>query len=357
MALSSDRARPRILLVTPPLLQPNTPYAAMPLLAGHLQAHGLTVAQADLSLELLLRLFSAERVRQVAAAIRARRRGACPPPGVRLFLRQAARQARIVEEVVVLPHLRKEKAMQATNNCLFQADHQPSAARKLRLSNRKGESIMFAKGHPWSVKVLACMISFSALTCFISLLCMADIDSSKQETFLTRYDTNLVQRAKLLLAYDELQKTAPCYPNIVTNWTPCFTSVVGGAVFNCLSDNGMNWGTEWSKIYGASFGEKRIGVHIIALNSAIRAHEYLVINMCDPSHGKPGRRCEVMSNENKIGFRCFQASYGDQYHYIEFIRNNLWLKIEGTGYDVEPLARDLDRQILELSQGCLGGRR
>ncbi|VGO14141.1 hypothetical protein PDESU_02700 [Pontiella desulfatans] len=52
----------KILLITPPLLQPNTPYAATPLLAAWLQSVGHDAVQADLSLQLLLRLFSREGV-------------------------------------------------------------------------------------------------------------------------------------------------------------------------------------------------------------------------------------------------------------------------------------------------------
>lgn len=97
----------RILLITPPLLQPNTPYPAMPLLAAFLQARGFDVAQADLSLELLLRLFSADGVRQVEAAIR-RRRGLRHTPSVRHFLRHAGRFAEAVEPVVAF--LQEERA-------------------------------------------------------------------------------------------------------------------------------------------------------------------------------------------------------------------------------------------------------
>jgi len=52
----------KILLITPPLLQPNTPYAATPLLAAWLKAQGHEAVQADLSLQLLLRLFSREGI-------------------------------------------------------------------------------------------------------------------------------------------------------------------------------------------------------------------------------------------------------------------------------------------------------
>lgn len=52
----------KILLITPPLLQPNTPYAATPLLTAWLRTNGHDAVQADLSLELLLKLFSKEGV-------------------------------------------------------------------------------------------------------------------------------------------------------------------------------------------------------------------------------------------------------------------------------------------------------
>lgn len=48
----------KILLITPPLLQPNTPYSATPLLTAWLRENGHEAVQADLSLELLLKLFS-----------------------------------------------------------------------------------------------------------------------------------------------------------------------------------------------------------------------------------------------------------------------------------------------------------
>jgi len=52
----------KILLITPPLLQPNTPYSATPLLSAWLRSVGHETVQADLSLDLLLRLFSAEGI-------------------------------------------------------------------------------------------------------------------------------------------------------------------------------------------------------------------------------------------------------------------------------------------------------
>ena len=70
----------RVLLVTPPMTQLNTPYPATAYLTGFLRAHGtdlgLTVTQADASLELFLRLFSAPLVAQMAEVLQRRARAA-----------------------------------------------------------------------------------------------------------------------------------------------------------------------------------------------------------------------------------------------------------------------------------------
>ena len=52
------RPSPRILLLTPPLTQLNTPYPATAYIKGFLGGRGYEVRQADLSIELVLRLFS-----------------------------------------------------------------------------------------------------------------------------------------------------------------------------------------------------------------------------------------------------------------------------------------------------------
>jgi hypothetical protein len=104
----------RVLLLTPPMTQLNTPYPATPYLTGFLRAHGgdlgLTVSQADASLALFLRLFSApwlERMAEVlerrAAAVpggRGRRRTPPMPPSIAQFLSEAARYAATVEPAV-----------------------------------------------------------------------------------------------------------------------------------------------------------------------------------------------------------------------------------------------------------------
>ncbi len=58
-------AGPRILLLIPPLTQLNTPYPSTAYLTGFLQSRGIQAEQADLGIEMVLRLFSPEGLRQV----------------------------------------------------------------------------------------------------------------------------------------------------------------------------------------------------------------------------------------------------------------------------------------------------
>ena len=92
----------RCLLVTPPMIQLNTPYPATAYLTGFLRQHAekldLTVTQADASIALFLRLFSAPMVERMAAELgqRARalgrgRRRMAAPAAITHFLEHAAR--------------------------------------------------------------------------------------------------------------------------------------------------------------------------------------------------------------------------------------------------------------------------
>jgi len=57
--------KPKILLITPPLTQLNTPYPATAYLKGFLKQHNDTVCQADLGIELVLELFSAKGLNNI----------------------------------------------------------------------------------------------------------------------------------------------------------------------------------------------------------------------------------------------------------------------------------------------------
>ncbi|GAB3587867.1 B12-binding domain-containing radical SAM protein [Hymenobacter daeguensis] len=64
-------ASPRILLLTPPLTQLNTPYPATAYIKGFLTGRGYAATQADLGLQLVLRLFSEAGLKRVFQEIEA----------------------------------------------------------------------------------------------------------------------------------------------------------------------------------------------------------------------------------------------------------------------------------------------
>jgi radical SAM superfamily enzyme YgiQ (UPF0313 family) len=98
----------RCLLVTPPMIQLNTPYPATAYLMGFLRLHaadlGLEVTQADASISLFLRLFSAPLVGRMAAELQRRARivgkKAPMPPSIAHFLAHAQRYSDTVESAV-----------------------------------------------------------------------------------------------------------------------------------------------------------------------------------------------------------------------------------------------------------------
>ena len=95
-------APPSILLITPPLVQTNTPYPAVPVLAAALRARGLESVQVDLSLDLVLSLFTGSFLRRAQhQLLQAGRRSAeRRAPAVAHFLEQADAYIRVVDDVV-----------------------------------------------------------------------------------------------------------------------------------------------------------------------------------------------------------------------------------------------------------------
>ncbi|MDA1094366.1 MAG: radical SAM protein [Acidobacteria bacterium] len=97
----------RVLLVTPPMTQPNTPYPATAYLTGFLRQHGqklgVHVAQADPALGLFLRVFSRAGLGQVLDAVAARAGqvdSAEVPPSVAHLLACGAHYLDTIEPVV-----------------------------------------------------------------------------------------------------------------------------------------------------------------------------------------------------------------------------------------------------------------
>jgi radical SAM superfamily enzyme YgiQ (UPF0313 family) len=89
---------PRLLLITPPLTQLNTPYPATAYLTGFLQEQGYSVSQADLGLETVLRLFSRPGLSRLFEAIRDHPRARLLP--VRMAIALSEAYAETIEPVV-----------------------------------------------------------------------------------------------------------------------------------------------------------------------------------------------------------------------------------------------------------------
>jgi radical SAM superfamily enzyme YgiQ (UPF0313 family) len=106
--LMQNTAPMRVLLVTPPMIQLNTPYPATAYLTGFLRLHaadlGLEVTQADASLSLFLRLYSAPLIARMAEELRHRARSAkqaaLMPPSIAHFLKHAERYVDTVDPAI-----------------------------------------------------------------------------------------------------------------------------------------------------------------------------------------------------------------------------------------------------------------
>jgi len=82
------------------MTQLNAPYAATPCLAGFLQRRGFDVAQADASLDLALRLFSLQGVREIAHEIRAAIPSSKRSPSIGFFLENQDAYEQTIEPTI-----------------------------------------------------------------------------------------------------------------------------------------------------------------------------------------------------------------------------------------------------------------
>jgi len=80
---------PTVLLLIPPLTQLNTPYPSTAYLTGFLRSKGVSCNQADLGIEMVLRLFSRKGLTQVFDELEPRK-GSLPPEGQRMVADRAA---------------------------------------------------------------------------------------------------------------------------------------------------------------------------------------------------------------------------------------------------------------------------
>ena len=82
-------ANQRVLLLIPPLTQLNTPYPSTAYLTGFLKSRGIAAEQADLGIEMVLRLFSQTGLRRLFAQIR-KQDHALPREAIAMLAREKA---------------------------------------------------------------------------------------------------------------------------------------------------------------------------------------------------------------------------------------------------------------------------
>ena len=79
----------RVLLLIPPLTQLNTPYPSTAYLTGFLESRGIAAEQADLGIEMVLRLFSQTGLRRLFTQVR-KHDAALPPEATAMLAREQA---------------------------------------------------------------------------------------------------------------------------------------------------------------------------------------------------------------------------------------------------------------------------
>ena len=122
-----NRLPMKILLITPPFTQLNTPYPATPYLKGFLAGRGYEVVQADLGIELINRIFSRQGFQELFAA--ARKDGRHCSPNSREIISRERYYLQTVDMVMSFLHYRDNTLAQL----LCRNDYLPRASRFAQL--------------------------------------------------------------------------------------------------------------------------------------------------------------------------------------------------------------------------------
>ena len=130
----------RISLITPPLLQPNTPYTAIPVLANFLRSRGYDVAQHDFSIEVLLKVLTPEVIVRAADTAKAMRNR---DETLDFFIESADDYAQTISDVIAfLQGKRPEMAWRIASRTYLPEG--PFFAKSLGQSDDDGESTLLS---------------------------------------------------------------------------------------------------------------------------------------------------------------------------------------------------------------------
>jgi radical SAM superfamily enzyme YgiQ (UPF0313 family) len=188
----------RVLLITPPMVQFNTVYPAVPMLAAFLRQQGHVVAQEDLSLGLALRLFSPAGTDAVLRALRRKFAGRRRPASVRHLLDHAAAVRAAVAEAVA-----------------FLRGRAPAAAGRLAAPGGLPEGPRFAALRGLGDGLPAADLARHRASLFLDEIADAVRDGLDARFALARYAEHLAADAA---SFDPLARDLARRPTLLDRW-------------------------------------------------------------------------------------------------------------------------------------------
>ncbi len=193
-----------VLLITPPMVQINSPYPAVPRLSAFLRSKGIPVTQADASLILALRLFSSDGLTRIAREL-ARNPAPLKPSG-RAFLAQAPRYRALIAPL--LRFLRGHDPALAYR--IVNSDFLPQGSRFAWLDKSDEDPLLPAFGS----------LGIQDRARYLAGLVLEDLTDVIRENLapefdLARYGERLAVSAP---SFDPLEAALNAPPNLVDRW-------------------------------------------------------------------------------------------------------------------------------------------
>lgn len=191
------------------------------------------------------------------------------------------------------------------------------------------------------------IITVVILLCFSKAYTAVDSSAGNAKVGY-QWDSNKIARAKEIFAFEEHEKSGPRYRSAITNWNPVLIDCDGVKNFKISYKDG-----NFRRFYGFRESERAhwAEVNVECFPSSRAAHEWMITRLSNPVHTwEPKADWETKDAQKRIGDRCFRWKDALGNESIEFIRNNIYITVTGIQIRIEALVRDLDRQIVELSE-------
>lgn len=195
----------RILLLTPPMTQLNTPYPATAYLTGFLKSRGFEARQADPAIELVCRLLSRDGLKRIHSVVKSKFSKKKAPDSVAFFLEAFEDYVRVIEPVVkFLQGQDPSLAVRLASRSLV-----PEGPRFVSLNEPESQENM-----SWAFGTLGVQDRGK----YIASLCIDDLadvirEGVDEEFQLSRYGEKL---AASVPTFDQLERALQSKPTLVS---------------------------------------------------------------------------------------------------------------------------------------------